>query len=358
MRARRWWFMGCLVGLVGSAGARAHASPTSAAAEVQFDKGRELMKAGLFSEACAAFDQSERLDPQIGTLYNLAGCWEKIGKLASAWTAYREVAQRDSNAVRRKAADEHAHALEPRLARLVIKLDAAPAGVTVSLNGGDVTKLVGIEVPMDLGTYAVLVSARGFQPWGGEAKVTVEGALVTVKVPPLLPVGASRANNATTSTTTRPTEPAQKTTPPPKVVIPPPVAEPRDTGEPAVASSGGGGHGTLTIVTAAGGGTFLIGGLVVGVLARNKLNDAEKICPDKMCAKQEDLADANRLLAASRTRGNISTGLVAVGAAGLVASAILWWTGRHDEDAAPAPHTAIAPVASPSMTGLVVTGSF
>src|SRR5262249_43923611 len=36
-----------------------------------FDQGRELMEQGKTAEACAAFEQSMKLDPQRGTLYNL-----------------------------------------------------------------------------------------------------------------------------------------------------------------------------------------------------------------------------------------------------------------------------------------------
>jgi hypothetical protein len=331
------WLVALL--LVGAVAGSAAASPTSAAAEAAFDKGRELMTQGLFSEACAAFDQSERLDPQIGTLYNLAGCWEKVGKLASAWTAYREVAQRDTNGTRRKAADEHARALTPRLPRLVIKLSSPPPGVVVQLNGGDVTKLIGIETPMDLGTYPVLVSAKGYQPWGAEAKVLEEGKLVTITVPALV---------AGDTTAPPPDQPPVVTT---HARIPPP------SGEPQVADhdDGGNRHGTLAVVTATTGGAALIGGLVVGVLARGKLSDAEQLCKTSPCASQEDADASNALCAASRTRGNLSTGLVVVGAGALVASGILWWTGRGDDHP---PTTAIAPVASPSWTGLVVTGSF
>jgi tetratricopeptide (TPR) repeat protein len=249
--------------IVGRAAAAYAGGPEAAAAEAAFDKGRELMKSGLYTEACAAFDQSERLDPQIGTLYNLAGCWEKVGKLASAWTAYREVAQRDTNATRRGAADEHARALLPRLPKLVINVHDAAPGEVVALNGGDVTKLVGIETPMDLGTYTVLVTAPGHQAWGGEAKIVSEGVTVTVDVPKLAP-GTGKMVTTTTTTHAPDTH-----APPPKPAPVLPKAEAH--AEPAGSSSS---H--LPVIVMAGGGALVIGGLVTGVLARGQQKDVRR----------------------------------------------------------------------------------
>jgi hypothetical protein len=74
MRGRSRFVAIAVCVVIGSAGAARAGGPEAAAAEEAFDKGREQMKAGLYEEACASFDQSERLDPQIGTLYNLASC--------------------------------------------------------------------------------------------------------------------------------------------------------------------------------------------------------------------------------------------------------------------------------------------
>jgi hypothetical protein len=360
---RGWRVLALYVVIVIGAGAARAGGPEAAAAEEAFDRGREQMKAGLYTEACASFDESERLDPQIGTLYNLASCWEKVGKLASAWTAFREVAQRDSNATRRKAADDHAAALKPRMPKLVIKMDAPPPGMTVTLNGGDVTKLLGIETPMDLGTYAIVVTAKGYQGWGAEATIAKEGETVTVTVPKLVP-GSGRAPTVVVGTKPRPKpevkqtpppKPEVKQTPPPKPVVAAikPAPEPVESVETSAPSSG---HGHLGLFVAGGGGALVIGGLVAGVLARGKLDDAEKICPNKACATMDDQTAANALLAQSRTRGNISTGLVGVGAAAVIAGGVLWFMSSRDDHEAP--QTAIAPVAGPSEVGVVVMGQF
>src|SRR5262249_43347029 len=86
------------------------ASPAWAdtAAEKAFEEGRDLFRAGKYADACVRFEQSEQLDPQMGTLFNLAQCDEKIGKLASAIVAYREVVAKDNNAKRKAIAAEYA----------------------------------------------------------------------------------------------------------------------------------------------------------------------------------------------------------------------------------------------------------
>src|SRR5262249_5377936 len=154
---RRLGVMMIACALVGAtSGARAQTSTTSAAATVQFDKGRSLFKAGKYAEACAAFEQSQKLEAAFGTLYNLAGCYVKLGKLASAWVAYRELAQRDGNAGRRADSARRARELEPRLPRLLIRLPAAPQGLVVTMNGQDVTAAIGVDNPVDTGSYQLV----------------------------------------------------------------------------------------------------------------------------------------------------------------------------------------------------------
>jgi hypothetical protein len=66
------------------------AQPAGAQAEVLFRQGRDLMAAGKIVEACGAFAESQKLEPAVTTLLNLASCREKNNNLASAWGLFLE----------------------------------------------------------------------------------------------------------------------------------------------------------------------------------------------------------------------------------------------------------------------------
>ncbi len=156
-------------------------SPTKAA-EDTFARGRELMKQGNYAAACAEFEQSQRLDPQFGTQYNLAGCYEKTGKLATAWNLYRELARGDTNATRRAKAAGLAGSLARRVPKLKLVLPKKPNGVQVSMNGANANALIGIETPVDLGSYGLVVGATGYRTWRKTVDITEETKVVTVMI--------------------------------------------------------------------------------------------------------------------------------------------------------------------------------
>jgi len=136
----------------------------------EFERGRKLMLKGDIAEACAAFAESQRLDPQYGTEFNLGQCYQKLGRLSAALAAYQDVARRDPNAQRRDTAAKLAADLEPRVPTLQIQIDHPPSTVAVTVDGGG--RSVAIDpakpFPVDPGEYTV--TARGD---GREARVSV-----------------------------------------------------------------------------------------------------------------------------------------------------------------------------------------
>jgi Flp pilus assembly protein TadD len=88
--------------LVALASARTSLAQTSAtdkaAVRALFDEGKRLMDAGQFAQACPKFADSEKLDPDVGTLLDLGVCYEKNGQTASAWATYKEAASAAANA--------------------------------------------------------------------------------------------------------------------------------------------------------------------------------------------------------------------------------------------------------------------
>ena len=145
-------------------------SANVAAAEALFERGRELMAQRRVKEACPLFEESQRLDAGIGTQFNLAACYEAAGRFASAYTLFLEVAEaaraRDQ-AQRMEVAVARAHAVEPKVSRLVIEVDPQQrAALTLHRDGSVVDPAQwGLAVPVDPGTHQVQAGGPGLVPW-------------------------------------------------------------------------------------------------------------------------------------------------------------------------------------------------
>jgi hypothetical protein len=152
-------------GIVALFAAPALAEPRDpAAAEALFRLGRGAVEKGDYQAACAKFEESRRLDPTLGTLFNLADCNEHIGKLASAWQLFKEVSQRASTGDERIGiANARAVALEPRLPKLVMKVSAPLPSQTVVLRDGVEMGSGGFDVPLpvDVGEHIIVVKSPG-----------------------------------------------------------------------------------------------------------------------------------------------------------------------------------------------------
>ncbi|HEX9620689.1 MAG TPA: hypothetical protein VF989_11175 [Polyangiaceae bacterium] len=139
-------------------------------AEELFRTARAEMKGGAYAEACPKLAESQRLDPSQGTLLNLALCLEQLGRVATAWTKFRElldVANLDEQ--RARIARDHAEALEPSLPRLRITVDA-PKGtvVVVRLDGAELGPAsLGVFLPVDPGEHRV-------EAWDSERSIHAE----------------------------------------------------------------------------------------------------------------------------------------------------------------------------------------
>src|SRR5262249_46777562 len=141
----------------------------------EFDRGRALMKQHKYKEACAAFEHSQKLDPQSGTLFNLAECSAQLGKLATAWLTLRDLSTTDPNPGRRGEALRRATELEKRLPKLLVVSNSAPPGLEVTINGKPATSFLGVASPVDLGDYAIHATAPGFLAFEGTTSVVDEG---------------------------------------------------------------------------------------------------------------------------------------------------------------------------------------
>jgi hypothetical protein len=182
--------LGCIVAafIAFSAAAARADGPKEREAEALFREARELSTSGRFGEACLKFARSQELDPQLGTLFYLADCYEHIGKLASALPRYIEVARLAREAGQKQRADfadERARVLQDRVPHLVLR--AAPgvralAGLRVSIDGAAAPQALDVPVPVDLGAHTIEVAADGRGSFRATRSVDREGETVTVQV--------------------------------------------------------------------------------------------------------------------------------------------------------------------------------
>jgi hypothetical protein len=160
-------------------------------AEALFMEAKELMQAGRYDEACPKLADSQKLDPGIGTLLNLALCYKSLGRTASAWSTYREAAaaaRAGRQEERETIARDEADALQKTLSRLKIELspEVAQLDLTIARDGVVIPKSAwGAASPVDPGVRVVEVSAPGKKPWRTEIQVDPNGDSKTVVVPPL-----------------------------------------------------------------------------------------------------------------------------------------------------------------------------
>jgi hypothetical protein len=167
----------------------ARAADEEATARALFAEGRRLAATGDYAAACPKFEDSYRLDPGIGTNFNLADCFEHIGRNASAWARFMDVAAATRAAgqtEREKVARARAQALEPRLARLVIVVSQPTVDLAVRRDGTPVGEASwGVAVPIDPGTHVIEASAPHKLSWSSTAQVPQAPGDVRVEVPEL-----------------------------------------------------------------------------------------------------------------------------------------------------------------------------
>src|SRR5262245_14114390 len=99
------------VALVGSITGLARADDVdSVSALALFRGGKILADNGNYPAACPKFEASYRLVKKLGTLLNLADCYERTGRTASAWVLFAEgkaIAEKTAQADRVAFAAEH-----------------------------------------------------------------------------------------------------------------------------------------------------------------------------------------------------------------------------------------------------------
>ncbi|HEY4122625.1 MAG TPA: hypothetical protein VGM56_32395 [Byssovorax sp.] len=168
----------------------ARAQGDMAAAQALYDQATHAMDAGDYATACPKLEEVVRLAPDgVGGRLTLGECYEKAGKLATAWAAYtaaESVAARLNQAARVDKAHKAAEALRRRLATLTIQVPPAVAsleGLAVQRDGVSVGAAAwGTSIPIDAGTHTVTARAKGKLAWHKDVQAAKDGVAVTVVV--------------------------------------------------------------------------------------------------------------------------------------------------------------------------------
>ena len=237
-----------------------------------------------YPRACEKFALSRKLDPKVGTMMNLAICYERAGRLASAFAELAEagsMAGREGRANVVQDAGARARALLARLPRLRLRVDSSVGDVTI--DGESLAREGWIaEIPVDPGPHDVGASRAGYRTVVERATAT-EGEVTEVRLGPLDPLEHEP----------RATEP----------VTPRPAL--KDTSR----------RTTALAVGATGAGIALVGG-AFGLAAIVRRGDAEDACRGGDCHAGETMNRQARTLAWT-ANVTLATGLIAV-AVGIV----------------------------------------
>jgi len=167
------------------------AQAQSAAAEALFEEGRKLMDEGNYASACPKLKESYTIDPALGALLNLASCYEKAGKTATAWATYKDALGMASTADDTERADfarRHIEELEPRLTRLRIELAPGAELEGLTITRDDVafsTSSVGTPLPVDPGQHRIAAEAPGHRGWSTTVETAEEGKAYEIVIPVL-----------------------------------------------------------------------------------------------------------------------------------------------------------------------------
>jgi tetratricopeptide (TPR) repeat protein len=267
----------------------AQSNPT---AETLFQEARVLVEKGNYAEACPKLEESQRLDPAVGTQFNLADCHEHVGRTATAYALFKEVAaiaRAAGKFEREKNAKERAAALEPKLARARLVVAAKAPGLEVKIDDAPIERARFAEAfPIDPGSHRLVASAPGHKTYEArfEAK---EASSVDVQVPELVDLQPKN----------------------PTVVD---LGEP--TRKPPVLMYVAGGIGVAALAT----------GAVTGILAVSKNSDAQATCPKEDFAFRCPTQAGTDAWNDATTFGNVSTVAFIVAGVALAGAAVLYFT--------------------------------
>ncbi|MFT3699954.1 MAG: hypothetical protein QM831_42815 [Kofleriaceae bacterium] len=328
--------MGILAGVAGIASAQPET------AESAQKRAESAMKAGRVHEACDAYAASDKLDPKIEVEVSLAKCYEQDGKIVSAAKLYKQLADKDGNASRRKTSAEKAAKLEKRAPKLRFAV-AKTEGLEIWIDGmkSDSTD----EAMVDVGPHDIVAKAPGFEGHAS-APVDKEGQIVDVilrmkAVDKPAPAPEKPVMTAPPPAAEQPAAPVEEAKP---MAAP---AQPKDDG---MAMESNDHRRRNGLIVGGVGVAALAAGVVFFELGQGKFDDEHKLCPNSMCANADDLSKANDLLDSGHLYRGLSYGM-GIGGVALIGGGLYLLLTHHEES-----HVAIT--AANGGGGVAWTGHF
>jgi len=341
-------FLGGLLGLLvalgaGPAAAADATASDKASAEALFDEGLRAMKEGRFAEACPKLENSQRIDPGVGTLLYLGECYEKLGRTASAWATFREAAseaEASGQTKRAKTARDRIAKLEPQLAYLTIEVSETTRslpGLRLRRDGTETgVGIIGAAVPADPGTSKIEVTAPDHESFSVTVRVQ-PGAHQTVLIPTL----------AATPQGPRPVAAAAVVAAPPLAPPPAKPAPPPPPPAPAADDNPGGTQRVIGLILA-GGGLVGVGlGTYFGLSAIAKEERADANCTPTLCQETADFENSD----AAQSAATASTVSFAIGGGLIAAGAVIYFTAPSKSAS-----VSLAPMVGPGFAGLSLGG--
>jgi hypothetical protein len=310
-------------------------------ADVLFKQGKKLLGQKKYADACAAFEKSNKLDPQIGTELNIARCYEEWGKLATAFRHYG-----DAETMAREAHDSRVSKIHV----FVAKLDNQVPRLTLRApDGADVTAL---DITLDGAKLdkSQLGEVQLVDPGPHSIDYRAGDGPKKTKVIPLERGGTSEITldiPKPVAKPDKPTEPDKPATHEP--TKPDPVVAVHVDVDP--------GHGrrvTGVVVGAAGVVAMGVAGYLT-LLARSTYNDALTA----HCGGSKTGCDADGLTIThdARNKANLATIVVGAGAAITAVGVILYVTAPSTQPRGE--HALrVTPSAGPGAMGVVLDGRF
>jgi tetratricopeptide (TPR) repeat protein len=303
----------------------------SATAEVLFREAKRLLNEGKLDEACPKFAESQRQESSPGTQLNLALCYEKQGKLATAWAEFLKashLAGERGQKGRSNEAKQRAAAIESKLAYLTVRVVQPPPGLVVKRNGEalEATQF-GLRLPADPGEYAITAEASGYKPFRTAVQLKPTGGDVSVEVPALEPE-------------TKKSEPVPTPMPPS-----PEPAKHDEIVAPARARP-------LVGYVVGGAGIAALGvGATFGLMALSSHSKAEDGCPDHVGCSKSALDDRDKAGTQALVANiGIGAGLVGVGVGAYL---IFFSASKPKTGMTPSFSTGVALVPQPAGVGLL-----